>query len=100
MNTFLGRNIKDIVNEPVWQALRQSLVGTWKLDPEGNVKKLRNYLESGPGERIWRLARLRNYTTASVFRMRIVTHPEIDKLRDEVRDEIVNWKDKNQEGDQ
>ena len=41
MQSWKGVSIKTIVSEPEWQKLRKSFLGTWKKEPEENVKKLR-----------------------------------------------------------
>jgi hypothetical protein len=76
-------DIREVVNDPEWQELRKSFIGTWKKTPEENVKKLREYL--GDFSDPLKLRRVLNYTTGSGFRMKMITHPEIDKLREEVK---------------
>lgn len=72
------KDIREVVNDPQWQALRKSLVGTWKRDPAGNVAKLRSYL--GGGDDPLRNRRILNYLTGSAFRIGIVSHPSISEL--------------------
>jgi len=40
--------IKILVDNPEWQKLRKSFLGTWKTDMAGNLAKLNNYLGSKP----------------------------------------------------
>jgi hypothetical protein len=76
-------DIKKIVDNPEWQELRGSLVGTWKNSPVVNVQKLRVYLGDF---RDWlKLKRVHNYLTGTAFRIGRIQHPEIDTLLNEVR---------------
>lgn len=72
------------MNDPQWQALRSSLVGTWKKTPVENVARLRAYLAEDPACPL-RLRRLHNYLTGSGFRLGIISHPAVDQLLAEVR---------------
>ena len=76
-------NIKEVVNDPEWQTIRKSFVGTWKFHPEANCNVLRTYL--GDFSDPLKLRRVHNYLTGSGFRIGIISHPEIDKLLNEVR---------------
>ena len=75
--------IQQIVNDPEWQILRKSFVGTWMLIPSENVRKLRRYLNdfSDP----LKLRRVHNYLTGSGFRSGKIKGEEINKLLKEVR---------------
>lgn len=79
----MNKSIQHVVNDPEWQALRTSLLGTWKGYPERNVAKLRAYLNdfSDP----LRLRRVLNYLTGTGFRLGKIFHPDIDALREEIR---------------
>jgi len=79
---------KELVDFEPWQKLRKELIGKWKKEPEECVRKLREFL--GPIRKTSnrRLAIVYNYLTGSGFRMRIISHPEIDKLLDEIRQEV------------
>lgn len=82
------KDIREVVNREDWQSLRRSFVGTWKHQPIENVKKLREFLgtvynNSNPDK----LRIVHNYLTGSGFRIGIISHPEIDRLLNEVRDE-------------
>jgi len=76
--------IQDVVNDPEWQAIRRSMIGTWKHTPEANCQILRTYLQdfSDP----LRVRRVLNYLTGSAFRFRRIRHLEIDKLVLEIRE--------------
>lgn len=76
--------IRKVVADREWQALRRSLVGTWKRKPRANVAALRRYLD-GRWDDPFALRRVLNYLTGSAFRIGIIAHPDVDKLRDEVR---------------
>lgn len=79
-------DIRDIVNDPEWQALRGSLVGTWKNTPAENVARLRAYLYATSPVEYLRFRRVYNYLTGSAFRIGVISHPDIDILLAEVRE--------------
>lgn len=79
-------NIKEIVNDPVWQALRESLLGTWRKNAAANVVKLRIYLGAEDKDFQLRRRRVHNYLTGSAFRIGLIEHPDIDQLLSEVRE--------------
>lgn len=79
-----GVDIRQVVDDPTWQALRRSLVGTWKDSPVYNVVKLREYL--GDFSDPFKLRRVHNYLTGSAFRIGVISHLEIDLLLEQVRD--------------
>jgi hypothetical protein len=76
-------SIKEIVDDPEWQALRRSFLGTWKCQPEKNVAALKAYL--GDASCALRLRRVHNYLTGSGFRLGVISHPAIDQFLNEVR---------------
>jgi hypothetical protein len=76
-------NIKEIVNDPEWQVLRQSFLGTWKKQPEANIARLRSYL--GIMDCPLRFRRVHNYLTGSGFRLGVISHPAIDQFLTELR---------------
>lgn len=80
-----GDQIRAIVNDERWQRLRASMVGTWKYKPAANVKRLRAYLRGVKTARHLRFKRVYNYLTGSGFRIGVISHPEIDKLLNELR---------------
>ncbi len=84
--------MRDLVKDPDWQKLRQSLVGTWKLTPEQNVRKIRKYLGPIRKTENRKLTIVMNYLTGSGFRIGRIFHPSITKLRKEVSNEIKRRK--------
>ena len=84
--------MSELVQDPEWQELRAGLVGTWKKTPEENVRKLRKWL--GPIETTEnvKLTIMMNYLTGSGFRIGIISHPDVIKLRGEVSAEIKRRK--------
>jgi hypothetical protein len=80
-------NIKVVVAEPGWQQIRHDFIGTWKKTPEINVSRLRKWL--GRYDDPIRVRQVLNYLTSSAFRIGVISHPSIDKLRDKVR---IEWK--------
>ena len=80
-------DIRDVVNEPAWQALRAGLVGRWTFHPAENVAFLRSYLAArvGTPEEPLATRRVLNYLTGSGFRLRVISHRDIDVFLAEVR---------------
>jgi hypothetical protein len=76
--------IQEIVNDPEWQIIRRSFLGTWKHTPAANCQILRTYLQdfSDP----LRVRRVLNYLTGSAFRFGRIRHLEIDRLLLEIRE--------------
>lgn len=85
-----GRTIQQLVDaDKKWQELRNSLRGTWKNNAKENCQKLRHYMGGSPGTATKeQLAIVMNYLTGSGFRMGVIYHSEIDKLRKEISEEI------------
>ncbi len=77
-------DIRRVVDDPTWQTLRASLVGTWKRSPAANVARLREYL-AGRWQDPFAVRRVLNYLTGSGFRIGIISHPDIGTLLSEVR---------------
>lgn len=76
-------NIKDVVDDPAWQSLRASFVGTWMKQPKENVRRLRAYV--GTMSCPLKVRRVLNYLTGTAFRIGMISHPTITKLRNEIR---------------
>jgi hypothetical protein len=76
-------NIKVVVAEPAWQKIRHGFIGTWNDTPKENVWVLEQWL--GDGKDPIRVRQILNYVTSSGFRIGIISHPEIDRIRDKVR---------------
>ena len=79
-----GTNIKVVVDDPEWQALRLWFKGKWaSMGPECS-NRLRQYFEVDKNNP-WRVRRVLNYVTCSGFRTGAIKEPSIDSLREEVR---------------
>lgn len=77
-------DIRVVVDDPEWQELRKSFLGTWKKTPEANVEALWSYLWKDLGDPLrWR--RVHNYVTGSAFRMGVIAHHEVDEILEFVR---------------
>lgn len=83
--------IQEIVNDPEWQIIRRSFLGTWKHTPAANCQVLRMYLQdfSDP----LKVRRVHNYLTGSAFRFRRIRHLEIDRLLLEIRERKLHEKE-------
>jgi hypothetical protein len=77
-------NIKKVVDDPEWQALRLWFKGKWASHGPECSKKLREYFEKDKTDP-WRVRRVLNYVTCSGFRTGAIKEPSVDKLREEVR---------------
>ena len=77
--------IKRIVDNPEWQSIRKSFLGTWKETPAKNISRLRKYLGEKPWTSHDKLRRVVNYLTGSGFRTKQITHPSIDSLLSEAK---------------
>ncbi len=82
-------NIQEIVDNPEWQELRKSFVGTWKLTPAENCKRLEKYLDDFSD--YYKLRRVLNYLTGSGFRIGIIQHDDIDKLLQIIKLRLKNY---------
>lgn len=82
-------NIKKVVDDAEWQALRKSLIGNWVNNHEENVKNLRAYYDKYP-ECPLATRRLINVLTGSVHRVgRTKGQDSTDALRRDVR---IRWR--------
>jgi hypothetical protein len=79
------KSIKEIVNDPEWQELRQSMVGMWKQRPVYNVYCLRDYLGDITDPEHPKFRRVYNYLTGSGFRIGVISHPDIDLFLAQLR---------------
>lgn len=79
-------SIKSVVNDKAWQALRSSLVGTWKTNARQNVSLLTDYV--GDMEDPFKVRRVMNYLTGSAFRIGVISHPGITRLLNQLRQRI------------
>jgi len=75
------KNIKEVVKNKEWQALRKTMEHTWNLESAAkrNLLKLNRYLGRNPSED--KLRRVHNYLAA----LRGVHYPGIKKMRDEMK---------------
>ena len=89
---LIETKIQDLVKDEEWQKLRSSLVGTWKTNAENNCKLLRNYLGNIQICSYVKLKIVMNYLTGSGFRMGIIKHPCISKLRLDISTEMKRRK--------
>lgn len=87
-----GKEVVELVKDPVWQKLRESFVGTWKTTPAENVRKLKHFLGTNPS--IDKLRIVLNYLTCSGFRTGNIKHEGADKLRDWVRKRLAEKREK------
>jgi len=76
-------NIKKIVDDPEWQALRQSMVGTWTLMASSNCRKLRNYL--GNFTEPLKNRRVLNYLTGTAFRIGKIQSEDVKRLINDIK---------------
>lgn len=90
--SFLQESMKDLVNDPEWQELRQSLIGTWKTNQVSNCKRLRSYLGNIRNCEERKLRIVMNYLTGSGFRMGIIKHDCIQNLRNDISNELKRRK--------
>jgi len=75
------KNIKQVVKNAEWQALRRTMEHTWNSEPSAkrNLLKLNRYLGRKPNEN--KLRRVHNYLAA----LRGVHYPGIAQMRNEVK---------------
>lgn len=85
LTTLRDDDIRVIVADPEWQAIRGAFVGTWKVRPGLNVETLRRYLYAVSPVEYLRFRRVYNYLTGSAFRIGVIQHPDIDVLLAELR---------------
>lgn len=86
--------MKDIVKDPKWQAVRESLLGKWNKDPEWCCAQLRKYIEPISKATVTQLRIMMNYLTITPIRMGKIKHPCINKLRAEISMEMKKRKAK------
>ena len=87
----------NLVDDPNWQKVRESLLGKWTKKPNECCLILRVYLDkSNPTRtRDERLLILRNYLTGTAFRIGVISSECVKKLRLEVSEEIKDRHSKN-----
>jgi len=85
MNNLLeAKPMKELVNNPEWQAVRKSLLGQWKEKPTWCCSRLRNYLGSIQSASDDKLSIVMNYLTGSGFRSGTIKHACISALRAQI----------------
>lgn len=84
--------ISEIVKNKEWQELRKSLLNQWKKNPVECCKKLEKYLGNPRTADIDKLRILKNYLYSSAFRIGIIKHPCIDRLRSIILAELKRRK--------
>jgi hypothetical protein len=84
--------ISEIVKNSEWQKIRKSLLNKWKNNPEECCEILRQYLGDIKEADIDKLRILNNYLYSSGFRIGIIKHICIDKLRAEISAEMKKRK--------
>jgi len=70
-----------LVRSPEWQAVRKSLLGKWKEDPEWCCAQLRKYLGTISTTDQDKIKVVMNYLTGTGFRTGRIKHACITKLR-------------------
>jgi len=89
MFKYGDRDIRDIVNRKDWQDLRQSFIGTWANHSDDNVKKLRKFLGPIQTTELDKLIIVYNYLTGTAFRIGRIKSANIDRLREEIKNELL-----------
>lgn len=84
--------ISEIVKNKEWQKIRQSLLNKWKTNPIECCKILEKYLGDVQKADIDKLRILKNYLYSSGFRIGVIKHPCIDRLRSIVSAEMKKRK--------
>ena len=80
-----GMDIKKVVDDPEWQAIRKSLIGNWIHNHRQNVATLREYFEFNKDNPL-AIRRLVNVLTGSVHRTgKTAGQKETDELRRDIR---------------
>lgn len=92
----MEKPIKELVQDPEWQKVRESLLGQWNLKPEWCCKQLRNYLGDITKTSIDKLRIVRNYLVGTGFRSGRIRHQCIQKLRSNISAEMKKRKFKNE----
>lgn len=87
-----NKPISEIVKNKEWQKIRQSLLNKWKTKPVDCCKILEEYLGDVSKADIDKLRILKNYLYSSGFRIGVIKHPCIDKLRAEISAEMKKRK--------
>jgi len=81
-------NIKELVKDPSWQKVRESLLGQWAKRPEWCCSQLRSYLGSVSSAQNKKIKIVMNYLTGTAFRTGRIKHDCVTKLRTQLSSEI------------
>ena len=73
--------MSNIVKDPEWQKVRQSIRGQWMQKPEWCCGQLRKYLGSIGSTPNRKIVIVQNYLVGTGFRTGRIKHPCISKLR-------------------
>lgn len=95
MKTTHNKSVSELVKDPEWQKVRQSLLGKWKSNPDWCIQQLRNYLGPISETEEDKLIIVLNYLTGSAFRTGVISsrdNPKISKLRGEISAELKKRK--------
>jgi hypothetical protein len=77
--------IRILVEDPSWQKLRKSFLGTWKTHMQENLVELRKYLGGKPWKDVGKLRRVQNLLGA--LKRGGFVDGRIDLLIDEIKRE-------------
>jgi hypothetical protein len=86
------RPINEIVKDPRWQKVRESLLGQWAKRPQWCCQQLSNYLGPLSSASNDELRIVMNYLVGSGFRTGKIKHPCITSLRSRISSEIASRK--------
>jgi len=75
--------------------LREELVGQWIEHPTESIQRLKEFLGNTKEVDNRKLRIIENYLTGSGFRSGNIKHPEIDKLLEDVKNEIKYRRENN-----
>jgi hypothetical protein len=90
-----NKPISELVKDPEWQKVRESLLEKWKTKPNWCIIQLKKYLGNIKTSDEKKLIIVLNYLTGSAFRTGIISsidNPEISKLRGEISAELKRRK--------
>lgn len=91
-NSHQNKPISEIVKNKEWQSVRRDLLNKWKTNPEYCCKELEKFLGNSEEADIDKLRILKNYLYSSGFRIGIIKHKCIDKLRSIILAELKKRK--------
>ena len=80
--------MRQLVQNPKWQIVRRSLVGTWKEKPQWACDQLNKFIGQMSTTSNDKLKIVMNYLTGSGFRTGKISHPCIASLRTQISMEM------------